>query len=305
MSVLPSALRLALEEALRVRISGAEPVGGGMICEAARVRTADGDIFVKWRADPPPRFFTAEADGLSRIAATKAIRVPAVLAHQDEGVAFLALEWIEPGGPRNMERIAERLGRELAALHRSTLNDRPWFGLEHDNYLGAIPQVNTPHASWLEFYRDRRLMPQIDRARNAGLLPAARERQLTTIVDRVEAILTGLESTPALIHGDLWGGNVLPSADAPVLIDPVVHYAEREIELAYMELFGGYSPRTYAAYNESLPLDEGYEYRRPLHQLYHAVNHLNHFGEEYGPLVDRLCRFYLTGEGPSATAVDL
>ncbi len=97
---------------------------------------------------------------------------------------------------------------------------------------------------------------------------------------------------PVLIHGDLWSGNFLTAGDEPVIIDPAVYYADREVEIAYVELFGGFPPGLVAAYHAAWPLDPGYTYRRPLHQLYPLLIHLNHFGEEYGAHVDAVCRRY-------------
>jgi fructosamine-3-kinase len=52
-----------------------------------------------------------------------------------------------------------------------------------------------------------------------------------------------------------------------------------------MQLFGGFGPRVYEAYDEAFPLDAGWRERNPLYQLYHLLNHLNLFGEGYRPQV--------------------
>ncbi len=113
---------------------------------------------------------------------------------------------------------------------------------------------------------------------------------LAQVDDKLDALLD-YDARPSLVHGDLWSGNFLcTSDDLPVLIDPAVHYADREVEIAFVELFGGFPHGFVQAYDQAFPISEGYLRRRPVHQLYPLLVHLNHFGETYGPSVDRACR---------------
>ena len=292
MSTLPPEVREALTGRFG-RVGEATSLSGGDVSRAARVVTGDGPIFVKWKADAPIEFFALEADGLRRLRQAGALRIPAALAWGD-GPPFLALEYVAPQAPTDMRRFARRLGEGLAALHRNSSAPEGLFGLEHDNFLGSQPQPNTRHTDWATFYRDCRIAPQIEKARGKGLILAERERLLGHIVDEMETLLADFEARPVLIHGDLWSGNFLCAAgDEPVLIDPAVCYAEREVEIAYTELFGGFPQGYLDAYQAAFPLDQGYARRRALHQLYPLLVHLNHFGETYGPAVDRACRDYL------------
>jgi len=158
----------------------------------------------------------------------------------------------------------------LAAAHRKA---GPRFGWPRDNYIGATPQENAPCAGWAEFWRHRRLEPQLALANRNGY--------------RVEAppvwrLLEGHEPVASLLHGDLWSGNAGFLADgAPVVFDPAVYYGDREADLAMTELFGGFAEEFYAAYSEAWPLDEGYKLRKQLYNLYHLLNHLNLFGGGY------------------------
>ncbi len=303
MSILPGMLCVSLEEngIRRNYTSLVEPVGGGMVAEAARISTPSGPIFVKWKENAPPRFFECEADGLNRLRAAGPLMVPEVIAWDDFNddaqargwVSFLALEWIEAEPPTDSKRFSNRFAVGLTQMHRQCAAPNGQFGLEVSNYLGSQPEDNAWCSSWAEFYRERRVLPQIRRARKEGRLPAYREQLLMTVVNKMDDLLEGLESRPCLVHGDLWSGNFIACTDEPVLIDPAVYYAEREVELAFIELFGGFPAGFMEAYNESYPLDSGYEYRRSLHQLYPLLIHLNHFGETYGPAVDQACRSYL------------
>jgi len=284
--MIPRELSTALTEQLG-NIRSAMPVGGGDISEAARIETDHAAYLVKWNFRPRPRMFEVEARGLQLLAEAKALRVPQVIALIDQPPA-LVLEWIEAGS--NKSSAADALGNGLAQQHRSI---GAQHGLDHDNYIGANPQINTLADAWIDFYRDRRLGVQIDIARERGYLTPDRSRRLDAIVNHLDRWIDPGAVVPSLLHGDLWGGNYLIDAHGdPVLIDPAVYYGDREAEIAFTELFGGFGPRFYAAYNEAWPLDRGYTDRRDLYNLYHLLNHLNLFGEGYGGSVDAILRRY-------------
>jgi fructosamine-3-kinase len=278
--------RLGLGASLHVT-----PLAGGDVNRAALVETGTERIVVKWNANAPPGVFEAEADGLRRLQDAGQIRVPTVLAFDDDvDPPWLALEYIPTTPPADPRRFAQCFGRALADLHRENPAPDGCFGLDVDNYLGAQPQYNSPGKSWPDFYCDQRLRPQVKRAQGLGLLSPERKRLIERVMDTIDTLMDGFASQPVLIHGDLWSGNFLSAGDEPVLIDPAVYYAEREVEMAYTELFGGFPPGFHTAYNGAFPLDDGYKRRRPLHQLYPLLIHLNHFGETYGPAVERACR---------------
>ncbi len=284
--MIPDELRSALETSLGT-LRAITPVVGGDINDAVRVDTQDARYFVKWNAHPRPRIFEAEARGLNLLASVNALRVPRVIALIDRPAAQV-LEWIEPG--TNKSAAAEALGRGLAQQHRSTAQT---YGLDHDNYIGSTPQRNDPAQSWIKFFRERRLGVQRDLAQRSGHLTSNRARRLDRVMDRLDRWIDDSQVVPALLHGDLWGGNTLIDAQSqPVLIDPAVYYGDREAEMAFTELFGGFDARFYAAYHEAWQLDRGYASRRDLYNLYHLLNHLNLFGEGYGGAVDAVLQRY-------------
>lgn len=253
------------------------PVGGGSINRAYRLDTDHGRFFVKVNdAERYPSMFVAEADGLARLAATGTLRIPEVIAHgEDHDDSYLLLEHID-GGVRD-RAFWERLGRGLATLHRHTA---PTFGLERPNYMGSLVQVNTPAASWPEFVVQTRLEPMLKLARDkrrldSGLLPRF-ERLFSKLGDLFP------EEPPALVHGDLWSGNLLcDTTGAPLLIDPAVHYGHREMDLAMTRLFGGFDEAFVAEYRNTWPLEPGWEDRVDLCNLYPLLVHLILFGEGY------------------------
>ncbi len=284
--MISESLRTALTEKLG-NLTSITPVSGGDINQAARIETDRAAYFVKWNLRPLPHLFDVEARGLQLLADAHAVRVPHVVALIAEPPA-LVLEWIDQG--RTQSEAAEELGRLLAQQHRSIGKS---FGLDHDNYIGANPQFNEPTESWIDFFREQRLGMQAKLARERGYLTADRSRRLDWLMDHLDRWIDPKIVVPSLLHGDLWGGNYLiDSHGQPVLIDPAVYYGDREAEIAFTELFGGFGSRFYAAYTKAWPLDRGYADRRDLYNLYHLLNHLNLFGEGYGGSVDVILLSY-------------
>jgi fructosamine-3-kinase len=280
------------------RILNATPIrtfgtSGGMINHSAVVETSQGRFFVKWNNTPLDHLFEREADGLRRLKAADALRVPEVIAFRDDTKpAFLVLEYIATQEPRSPTLFAKRFGEGLAKLHHEMVSCRGQFGLEVDNYLGVFHQKNDWTERWVDFYRECRLIPQISLAKERSRLPAFRERMLMRLVDRLDDLLDSMPAQPVLIHGDLWSGNFLAAGEEVVIVDPAVYYGDREIEMAFILLFGGFPAGFWEAYQSACPLDEGFRYRLPLHQLYALLVHLNQFGERYGADVEQVCQIY-------------
>lgn len=256
-----------------------EPVGGG--CISRNFRLADGArrYFVKLGNTSAAAMFAAEADGLAALARCPVLLVPGVVARGRAGEqSFLVLEWLDlqAGGDEG------RLGEAVAALHGIAYAH---FGWHCDNFIGSTPQLNGWDDDWPRFFAERRLRPQLGMA--AKSTPA--------LVARGEALLADLPRffvdhvpAPGLVHGDLWRGNLGFVAGQPALFDPAIYAGDGETDLAMAELFGGFSPRFFAAYRAVRPLGPGYPARRKLYQLYHVLNHCNLFGGGYASQAVRL-----------------
>ncbi|HET6283483.1 MAG TPA: fructosamine kinase family protein [Polyangia bacterium] len=288
-SVLPASLGEALAAALGSPVMAARSLAGGDINQAFAVTLADErEVFVKTNANAPSGMFAAEARGLAWLAEARALAVPQVLAASPAGGGgpeFLVLELLRQAKGRPVVDFDDQLGRGLAALHRS---GAPSFGLDHDNFIGRLPQANGPVATstWAEFYRTRRLEPQLRQAVNRGLASAGMRRGFEKLFARLPA-LVGPEEAPSRLHGDLWGGNLMrDERGLPCLIDPAVYGGHREVDLAMMHLFGGFAGRVFAAYEETWPLGDGARERVALYQLYPLMVHVNLFGGGYGGQVE-------------------
>jgi len=253
------------------------PVGGGCINATYVVEGRGRHYFVKTHHASGLAMFEAEAAGLLELGRSGVIRVPGPICHGvAEDSAFLVMEYVPLRG--NAGGAAERFGRALAQLHRTTA-DR--FGWHRDNTIGATPQLNAQNGDWVAFWREHRLGFQLALAAGKGYGGRLQKKGERLMAD-LGAFFDAHRPVPSLLHGDLWSGNYsVDDAGDPVVFDPAVYYGDREADLAMTELFGGFPDGFYRAYREAWPLDNGYPVRRTLYNLYHILNHLNLFGGGY------------------------
>lgn len=272
-----------------IKIENASRISGGDINEAYGLTLTNGKcIFMKSNTKENLSFFTAEAAGLNAIARTKAIGTPQILGvgtdEERGGYSFLLLEFIS--GKNRSKNYWEDFARQLSDMHRAEtagLVSDGKYGFDSDNYIGRHRQINTGYDTWMEFFRDCRLEPQFQDA--ARYFDREDRKRITRFLDHLDEILVEPEH-PSLLHGDLWGGNVIAGNDGRAwLIDPAVYVGHAEADLAMTELFGGFPPAFYDAYKEVAPFQPGYERRRDVYNLYHILNHLNLFGRMYLPEV--------------------
>ena len=276
---LEGVLRTALGDPA-LRVLGAEPVAGGCIHHSVRVRTSRGDWFAKWNDDCAPDLFLSEAEGLRALRrAGSELAIPEVLVALlpgDARPACIVMEYLPPRAEKAGDDAA--LGRGLAAIHG---RPRDVFGFSVTTYCGPTAQDNESSGSWSEFYAQRRIRPLARRLEEQGRIGSAERRLLDRLAERLPALLAH-EPRPALVHGDLWSGNVLATTRGPALVDPACAACDREMEFGITTLFGGFSEGFFAAYHEVLPLPAEWRERNPLYQLYHLLNHHLIFGGHYG-----------------------
>ncbi len=222
-----------------------------------------GDQIVKTVERPPPGLFAAEARGLARLRQAGA-RVPRV---DRAGPTEIVMEWVGEG-PEDWEGLASQIAR----LH---LDRRGSYGSAEPLFIGRFP-LPAGEGDWLEVYRELRVRPLLRACR--GTLGTLARRG-----ERVGGERERPRAGPALVHGDLWHGNVLFGADGPALIDPSTQRAERGLDLAMMELFGGFPAAFWRAYEALWPIPGEVRAALPAYRLYYLLVHVHFFGRSYLP----------------------
>ncbi|MEL6672323.1 MAG: fructosamine kinase family protein [Bacteroidota bacterium] len=282
---LPVSLVQTLEDQFSWKIHAAHPVGGGCIHHAHRIETTSGTFFLKYNQAARFDQFEVEAKGLAKLASTQEIATPEVIAKGVGGShAYLLLRWIEraPQAPHYWTDF----GTKLARLH---LHTAPAFGLNHDNYIGSLPQSNTMTDNWSAFFNEQRLEPLIRMADRQGFFSENDRKRFRNLMQRMEDFFP--KEKPALLHGDLWGGNILTDEKGEVVIlDPAVYYGHREMELAFMTMFDHQPNSFYEAYEAIYPLEYAWQERITLCNLYPLLVHLNLFGRSYLPSIQASLR---------------
>jgi len=203
----------------------------------------------------------------------------------------LLLEFIEP--TTQFANYYETAGRLLAEMHAITAEH---YGFGSDNFIGLTPQKNEQMSSWTDFYFCNRLEYQITLLEKKNALSYALQKLFFKLAAKIPDILpaTEMNTSPSLLHGDLWKGNIMPSTNGiPAIFDPAVYYGHNEADLAIANLFGGFPKEFYSAYFSVIPKDDGFEYRQPIYKLYHILNHINLFGNSYETEAIKLMQFYL------------
>ena len=259
------------------RVIASAYLSGGSINNVYRLTTTQGNFCLKFNhAGTYPRMFETEAMGLELLASSGEIRVPRPVFHDDlRDHTFLLLEYIEASKPRS--DMMHDFGRSLARMHR---HHAARFGLGHDNYMGSLPQRNTFHDRWTEFFVNERLEPQVKLAVDKGLAGSEAVQLFGSLFTRLESLFP--VEPPSMVHGDLWNGNYIVSdTGTAALIDPAACYGHREADLAMTTLFGGFSTDFYEGYTEEYPPEKGWKERLDLYNLYPLLIHLNLFGQSY------------------------
>lgn len=257
-------------------------VGGGCINSSCRLSDGKRRVFVKTNTPENLAMFEAEVEALREMAATDTLKVPVpICTGVADGAAYVVMENLEFQG----RDAQDRLGTLLAQMHGHR-SDR--FGWHRDNVIGSTHQPNGWDSDWLHFWRENRLGFQLSLAEKNGIGGGVIEKG-----ERLKADMAGLfqehQPEPSLLHGDLWGGNYATTVDGePAIFDPATYYGDREAEIAMTELFGGFTPAFYDAYNEAWSLDPGYDSRKLFYNLYHVLNHFNLFGGGYGAQADAM-----------------
>lgn len=273
---------------LSEKILSANPISGGDISAAYFLKAAHKNYFLKVNDKPfALEMFRTEQQGLQAIENSHTIAVPHVhLVDSHEGKSFLLMDFIESKRPDTSDY--QRFGTQLAHLHQCTQSG---FGFPTDNFTGSLPQSNTPHKTWAEFYWHERIAPQLELARSAQLLCSEEIPQAEKAIAVFNT--TFGEVTPSLLHGDLWGANYLIATNGtPYLIDPATYYGHSMVDIAMSKLFGGFREEFYDAYHKIIPKSKNDNQQIELYQFYYLLVHLNLFGSTYHSSISAILRKY-------------
>lgn len=272
--MVPEHISVRIESELNKKITRSESQSGGDINQAAIISFDDNtQYFIKWNTSVSTSMFETEAKGLRLLfdADTDLVIPEVILTGND----FLLLSLIESGNEHSDSGF--QFGVELAKLHKHSSEH---FGLDHNNFIGKLPQSNTFHASWSDFFISERIEPQIKLGIKAGLFSSDIISKTDSLYKTSDTIFP--KEPPALLHGDLWSGNYMFTKNGKTSIyDPAVYFGHREMDLAMTKLFGGFSAEFYTGYQSEYSLADGFEERVDLCNLYPLLVHANLFGGGY------------------------
>lgn len=282
-----------LELALGVAVTAIQPMSVGFGLEGASATLADGRrVAVKARVPGSSRAGDLVLEGgmLRDLARLSALPVPAVHVAEPD---LLVMDFVETDGA-GPDASAERHAAELlAALHTTPQAD---FGYDRDTLIGPLAQPNPRSESWVAFFREHRLLHMAHAAHREEALPAGVLARIERLAGKLDDLLTEPDH-PALIHGDLWTGNVLTRGGRVAgLVDPAIYRAHPEIELAFSTLFGTFGKPFFTAYEALAPLEPGFhDSRRHLYNLYPLLVHVRLFGAGYLAPIDATLRRFGCG----------
>ena len=258
---------------------------GGDINEVYQVFFKEMSVVIKINTNQLlPQLFEKEKQGLELLSRSTFIVPKPIKNGSIDDAQFLIMDYIEQGSELDWAVF----GKKLAQLH---LIEGKFFGLDHDNYIGSLEQINKECGAWSEFYTDHRLIALTAKARDQELFEKKHCIWVEKLCQRLDELIPACR--PSLIHGDLWSGNLLiHTSGHPALIDPAVYYGHPEMDWAMLSLFGRYPEEAMDYYLNLYPLEKGLNERKDIHQLYPLLVHLILFGSGYLSGIERTLKKY-------------
>lgn len=265
-----------IEDKLSQEIINISSISGGDINMVYKLTTSEDTCVLKVNTTNSfPQMFEKEKKGLQSLAETS-VKTPKVIqSFKESGYQFFIIEFIKEEAKR--KNFWENFAIDLAKIHKAG-NDT--FGLDYDNYIGSLQQVNTPKNTWKTFFIENRIQPLIKHAIDIKLLKTDHLIEFESMFSRFDEILP--KEKPSLVHGDLWSGNLMcGTGQKPVFIDPAIYFGNREMDIAMTQMFGGFHNSFIDHYNEIFPLEKNWEDRIEIYNLYPNLVHLILFGASY------------------------
>lgn len=276
--------------------------GGGCINKGVAYETNEGKIYVKYNTNTDARMmFDGEYESVLAIMATNSVKIPKPIKVMDlpTGGAMFVMEYVKMH--QGLSKEASLLGLQIAQMHKhnenlakqakndasniakkceNELTYKSQFGFHVDTCCGYFPQSNNWTSDWSEFYA-KKIEFHIGKIEKDYNDHSVRElwdrvlRKYSSLFEDLDIIY------PALLHGDLWSGNISETSDGPVIFDPASFYGHSEYEFAISRMFGGFSADFFNSYHSVIPQTARYKERLELYKLFNYLNHWNHFGSGY------------------------
>ncbi|XP_073257704.1 ketosamine-3-kinase-like [Porites lutea] len=273
---------------------------GGCINEGQSYLTENGKIFVKVNEkSEATKMFEGEFLSLETIYPTNTVRVPKPIKIFDHPAGSGSIFIMEHIDMKGLRKYQAQLGAQLGRLHMDNIKKLQKaeieenrigkgkdptaihkFGFPAVTCCGYIGQNNEWCDDWVTFYTNR-LQQQMDLIDREYGDSEARSLWSSLKLKIPEFFKDVPDIKPSLLHGDLWSGNAAETDDGPVVFDPASFYGHHEFDLAIAGMFGGFSEAFYDAYHKEIPKEKGFNKRHQLYQLFHHLNHWNHFGTGY------------------------
>lgn len=259
------------------------PVGFGLI--GLRLDLADGrEAAVKASKTKTGNNLGLEAFMLRELGAKSSFPVPEIYYSGD---GLLIMEWLQSGSSIN-PTVQHHAAELLVDLHSRPFDQ---FGYSQDTLIGPLHQPNPQGDNWVEFFRDHRLLYMATEAVREKSLPKKLNERIEKLASQIENYI-GEPKHPSLMHGDLWGGNIIArNNQVSGFIDPAIYCGHPEIELAFTTMFSTFGEPFFDAYKTLAPLEPGFfEERLKVYNLYPTLVHVRLFGDSYLPPIDYVLR---------------
>jgi fructosamine-3-kinase len=264
-----------IEKAVGKRPFSIKSLSGGCVGQVMKVEFQNELPLVAKLSENKNSDLSIEGKMLNYLNRHSHLPIPEVIYNTDE---ILIMTYIEGGDPIDYPAAQEaaRLLSDLHSIHA------PKFGFEYHTLIGGLPQPNPYYNTWIEFFKEQRLLFM-------AKLANKHKRISDGLLTRIEKFAGNLHqfisepSSPSLIHGDVWGGNVLVKDSCITgFIDPAIYFGHPEIELAFTTLFHTFGSEFFNTYDEIHGIKPGFfTDRRDIYNLYPLLVHCRLFGGHY------------------------
>jgi len=254
-----------------------EEVHGGDIHSAWRIEFSNKNLFLK-RNIRNKKFLEFEKYCLQNMRKNinqENLVIPEVIAYKNiKNIEILIIEWIDM---HNYDQ--KKLGKGLGEMHLKSAEYNPTkFGSPVEGFIGTTDQKKGLEDNWIDCFLNLRIIPQLLILKSTIL----DKETINKVKEKIKTELLNHKPINALVHGDLWSGNIgVEKNGRGVIFDPASWWADNEVDIAMTKLLGGFRKEFYEEYHRIFPIKNGFEKRIIIYNFYHILNHANMFGGAY------------------------